>query len=118
MNESELTGVGPCLVNKLMGGKVKWGKAIPEPTPERRSMQRAWPWNSPLSPGAGGMADFAAKIGGVDFDGAAHFEKARAHALADTIGESIFANSAKSFALRSLCGFAFGFCGVEIVCGD
>lgn len=38
------------------------------------------------SSGAAGLADFAAEVGGEDFNGAAHFVEAGAHAGANAVG--------------------------------
>ena len=71
-----------------------------------------------LGVGAAGLGAFAAKIGGADFDGAAHFEEAGAHAAADAFFERIFADGGDELAVGSAGGFAGG-CGiVEVIGGD
>jgi hypothetical protein len=42
-----------------------------------------------LGAGAAGLGAFAAEIGGDDFDGAAHFKEARAHATTDSLLQGI-----------------------------
>jgi hypothetical protein len=68
--------------------------------------------------GAAGLGALAAEIGGGDFDGAAHFEEAGAHAAADALFERIFAGSGDEFAVGQASGFAGGCRIVEIVGGD
>lgn len=82
-----------------------------------RSRRSGWA-RVELGVGAAGLGAFAAKIGGGDFDGTAHFEEARAHAAADALLEGVFANSGNEPAARAASGFAVGQGVVEIICGD
>jgi hypothetical protein len=60
-----------------------------------------------LRPGAGGLADFAAKVGGEDFHRAAHFVEAGTHAGADAIGERVFFDYVDALAVwQARRGFA------------
>src|SRR5271167_55652 len=60
-----------------------------------------------LGAGAAGLGAFAAEVGGDDFHGAAHFEKAGAHAAADSLVEGIFAGGHDEFSAGKPRGFAF-----------
>src|SRR5580704_14106298 len=71
-----------------------------------------------LGVGAAGLSALAAEIGGADFDGAAHFEEAGAHAAADALFEGIFARGGDEFAVGEAGGFAVRSRIVEIVGGD
>src|SRR5580692_2029174 len=70
------------------------------------------------SAGAAGLGGFAAEVGGEDFDGAAHFEEAGAHAGADALVEGVFADGHGEFAAGEASGFAFGGGIVVVVGGD
>src|ERR1700743_565918 len=70
------------------------------------------------SMGAAGLGALAAKIGGADFDGAAHLKEAGAHAAADAFFERIFARGGHEFAVGKAGGFAGGSGIVEIIGGD
>jgi len=59
--------------------------------------------------GAASLADFFAIVGGVNFDGAAHFVEARADAFADALGERILSRR------RAHSGDAQG-CGWRCAC--
>src|ERR1700722_948351 len=71
-----------------------------------------------LGVGAAGLGALAAEIGGADFDGAAHFEEAGAHAAADAFFQRVFARGGDEFAVGEARGFAGGSGIVEIVGGD
>src|SRR5208282_1275961 len=66
--------------------------------------------------GAAGLGAFAAEVGGEDFNGATHFEEARAHAGANALVEGIFAGGHDEFSAGEARGFAFGGGIVVIVC--
>ena len=59
------------------------------------------------SAGAAGLGAFPAEVGGDDFDGAAHFEEAGAHAAADALVEGIFAGGHDEFSAGEAGSFAF-----------
>ena len=70
------------------------------------------------SAGAAGLGAFPAEVGGDDFDGAAHFEEAGAHAAADSLVEGIFAGGHDEFSAGEAGSFAFSGGIVVVVRGD
>src|SRR5579883_1956146 len=108
-------------VSSLQGGFIAKRQEIyvsgPASALSNARCGRAGPVLTNSAPRAAGLADFAAKVGGKHFNGAAHFVKPRTHACADTIRKSIFANG-DALAPRSLQRLRGAFRFIEIICRE